>query len=288
MFNLFATRSRIAAACAVVFMIVLMAVPLHGQNPAAGASHLILYAFPAEGRLLAQKMTIEKTDTILGRPVHLGKLADEEVILAESGIGMNNAAMTTQKLIDIYHPRMVIFSGIAGAIDTGVHIGDIVVCRTWSNCDFGYVGKDSFRVDDMPTYNGYRDSIMEMPYFTADSMLFALAKETAISNPAFEKIGDRLPRVLVGGSGVSGNAFIDSRDKRLWLAETFHALVVDMESAAVAQVCTANGTPFIIFRSASDLAGGSGSETARSELDQFFQVAADNSSRVVMEFLSAL
>jgi len=65
-------------------------------------------------------------------------------------------------------------------------------------------------------------------------------------------------------------------------------MTTDMESSSVAQVCIANGIPFIVFRSASDLAGGSGSETAGAELESFFKVAADNSSKVVMEFLKRL
>jgi len=61
-----------------------------------------------------------------------------------------------------------------------------------------------------------------------------------------------------------------------------------MESAAVAQVCVVNGLAFIIFRSASDLAGGSGSETAREEMGQFLEIAAVNSSTLVMQLLRSL
>ena len=87
---------------------------------------------------------------------------------------------------------------------------------------------------------------------------------------------------------MSGNSFIDSIEKRQWLSATFHALVTDMESAAVGQVCTVDALPFVIFRSASDLAGGSGSESAEKELDQFFKIAAANSSKVLVKFLSNL
>jgi adenosylhomocysteine nucleosidase len=65
-------------------------------------------------------------------------------------------------------------------------------------------------------------------------------------------------------------------------------MVTDMESAAVAQVCIANDIPFVIFRSASDLAGGSGSETAQAEMDEFYQIAARNASKVVMAYLAQL
>ena len=69
---------------------------------------------------------------------------------------------------------------------------------------------------------------------------------------------------------------------------TFNALITDMESAAVAQVCAVNDVPFIAFRSASDLAGGSGSDSAKDELREFFKVAATNSSMLVIKFLGSI
>ena len=248
---------------------------------------LILYAFDAEGKLLGSKMAVEKTDTLLGRAVQAGLLEGMDVILSESGIGMTNAAMTTQKLIDTYHPRIVIFTGIAGAIDSLMQIGDIVVCHQWVTHDYGYTGKEGFQPEAIQAYVGNRDSILPVDRFPVDSALLVAAQSIAASGPQLEKIGDRAPKLLVGGTGVSGNAFIDSREKRAWLSQKFSALVTDMESAA--QTCaTANSLTFIVFRSASDLAGGSGSETAGGELQRFFAVAADNSSRVVIEFLSEL
>jgi len=90
--------------------------------------------------------------------------------------------------------------------------------------------------------------------------------------------------VVVGGAGVSGQAFVDNAALRGWLSTAFQAQAVDMESAAVAQVAYANHVPFIAFRSLSDLAGGDpGANQART----FFQLAADNSATVVRAFLAA-
>ena len=63
---------------------------------------------------------------------------------------------------------------------------------------------------------------------------------------------------------------------------------MDMESAAVAHVCLVNDIPVVIFRSASDLAGGSDAVSARDQLDRFFQVAADNSAEILESFLQAI
>ena len=68
------------------------------------------------------------------------------------------------------------------------------------------------------------------------------------------------PRIVVGGAGVSGGAFIDNAAFRSWTFETFGARVLDMESAAVAHVAYANGVPFIAvpqpFRSRGRRRGG--------------------------------
>src|SRR3546814_2623272 len=67
---------------------------------------------------------------------------------------------------------------------------------------------------------------------------------------------DHRPRLLVGGNGVSGQAFVDNAAFREYVFATFKAQVLDMESAAVAMVAYSNTVPFIAFRSLSDLAGG--------------------------------
>ncbi len=274
----------------VVFAFVSLASAAAQAPPRADTSHpyLLLYAFNAEGAAVESQMTVDSTVTILGRPVVYGRLADHPVALAESGVGMTNAAMTTQRLIDRCSPRAVLFTGIAGAIDSSVMIGDIVVCSTWVTHDFGYIGADGFAPGPVKIYQPGIDSIAPITTLTVDRALFATARREAESTIDFDKIGDRTPRLHVGGAGASGNSFIDSKEKRLWLSDTFDAMVVDMESAAVVQVCSVNDVPVIVFRSASDLAGGSGSDTAHDQLSQFFKVAAENSARVLIHFLGYL
>ncbi len=249
---------------------------------------LVLYAFPAEGRLLWQEMTTVKSEKILGRTIHEGTLSGQEIVLAESGVGMTNAAMTTQRLIDLCHPSAVVFTGIAGGIDSTVHIGDIVVCRKWATHDYGYYGAEGFKIWGIGAYYPKADSEAEMSYFPVDSILFEKALAINRDSLKFDSIGNHLPRLKIGGVGVSGNSFIDNVEKRQWLSSNFKAEVTDMESASVAQVCIVNDIPFIIFRSASDLAGGSGSATAQAEMGQFFKNAAANSAQVVKMFLGKL
>jgi adenosylhomocysteine nucleosidase len=249
---------------------------------------LVLYAFTEEGQLLGEKMAIADSVEILGRPVLEGRLSGKEIVLAESGIGMTNAAMTTQRLIDEYDPRAVIFTGIAGAIDSAVNIGDIVICDRWITHDYVYHGVEGPKPRAVGIYSPAADSVIKAAFFEVDSLMFAGTERFSEANASLMRIGDRIPSIWTGGIGVSGNAFIDNADKRIWLQKTFGALITDMETAAVAQVCTVNDVPFIAFRSASDLAGGSGSVSARDELERFFEIAAINSSTLVISFLESL
>jgi len=255
---------------------------------AASSPYLLLYAFDEEGSAIAAQMAVTHTDTILGRVVQSGIASGKSVILAESGVGMTNAAMTAQRLIDQYRPVAVIFTGIAGAIDSSVHIGDIVIASSWVQHDFGYIGAEGFRLHGIRTFDPQQDSVVRLTAFPVDTLLLSAARESSQDALHLDSVGTRKPAVIIGGVGASGNTFIDSQGKRDWLSKNLNAKIVDMESAAVVQVCIANGVPVIVMRSASDLAGGSGSSTAGAELDRFFRIAARNSATLVLRFLEHL
>ena len=123
----------------------------------------------------------------------------------------------------------------------------------------------------------------------ADPAMLATAREVAgkvtLKRCAAERCLAKEPRVVVGGNGVSGQSVVDNAAVRTWAYGAFGAKVLDMESAAVAQVAYVNGTPFIAFRSLSDLAGG---DPGKNQALTFFQLASDNSAVVVRAFLAAL
>jgi adenosylhomocysteine nucleosidase len=244
-----------------------------------------MYAFSAEGKLLKDRVKQVQIDTVLGREAYGGRLENKSVVICGSGVGMTNAAMMTQKLIDRYRPQRIVFSGIAGALDTAVAIGDLVVCSTWVTHDFVYWGRDSIQVQTIWSFSPAEDSIRAFKSFSVDSVLFAAARMTKRDSLSLSSVGRRTPQIHIGGVGVSGNAFVDNKAKRQWLTGHFGALITDMESAAVVQVCHANDVPCLVVRSASDLAGGSDSESAGEQLEQFFKVAASNSAVFVMGLL---
>ncbi len=275
---------------ALLFALILFALALlrcQVQNQSS-RPYLILYALDIEGQVLQAKMSVQTDQRILGRPVTRGKISGIDVVLAESGVGLTNAAMITQKLIDIYLPKGVLFTGIAGAIDENIRIGDIVVCESWATHDYFHHWAAEMHPYGIRIYSPQENSIVRKMFFSVDDSLFKTVEKIARDEISFKKIGESTPKLIVGGIGVSGNAFVDNAEKRIWLNKNFNALITDKESSAVAQVCFVNGVPFIVFRSASDLAGGSGPSSARSELEEFSKVAAINSSILLIKLLESL
>jgi adenosylhomocysteine nucleosidase len=192
--------------------------------------------------------------------------------------------MTAQLLIDRYNPGEIIFTGICGGIDSSNHIGDIVIPDMWATHDYGYYGKDGFIPDSIYVALPGETKESGVLFFEVNKLLLEKAS-SAVQGVELKPIGERIPQIKIGGRGVSGNTFIDQKEKREFLKEKFGAQIVDMESAAVVQVANVNGIPVLVVRSCSDLAGGSGSETAGAELNEFFKVAANNSAEFVLEFL---
>ncbi|MFH1336282.1 MAG: 5'-methylthioadenosine/S-adenosylhomocysteine nucleosidase [Candidatus Zixiibacteriota bacterium] len=268
--------------CLWILLLVFIAfVPSQAQDKKRIA---LMYAFDQEGALLRSKLTLQDSLYIKGRIFWFGKLENRNVIIVNSGVGMTKAAMTAQLLIDRFDPQEIIFTGICGGIDSVNHIGDIVIPDQWATHDYGYYGKDGYVPDSIYVVLPSEDEIKPALFFNVDSTLMERAK-SSVPELNLKPVKERVPQVRIGGKGVSGNSFIDQKEKREYLKNQFDARIVDMESAAVVQVANINGVPVLVVRSCSDLAGGSGSETATEELREFFKVAADNSASFVLDLL---
>jgi adenosylhomocysteine nucleosidase len=245
----------------------------------------VMYAFDAEGQLLRNHMALEDSLFSVGRVFWIGKIADQKVIVVNSDVGMTNAAMTAQLLIDRFEPQEIIFTGICGGIDTANNIGDIVIPKFWVTHDYGLYNQEGFKAGWIRVFVPEKNRPDTVTFFAVDEQLL---KATENVKPKLKPILGRTPKIKVGGNGASGNSFIDQVEKREWLKEKLDAQIVDMESAAVVQVAKINEVPVLVVRSCSDLAGGSGSSTARDEIREFFEKAADNSAGFVLELLKQL
>ncbi|MCY1540128.1 5'-methylthioadenosine/S-adenosylhomocysteine nucleosidase [compost metagenome] len=132
-----------------------------------------------------------------------------------------------------------------------------------------------------------RPGIERKFWFAADPKMLEVARSirnVELANCGAGKCLPRKPQLVVGGNGVSGQAFMDNKAYREYTYKTFQANVLDMETAAVSMVAYSNGVPYIAFRSLSDLAGGGDGEN---EMGTFMSIAADNSAKVMLAFLAA-
>ncbi len=243
----------------------------------------ILGAFGEEVALLKEEMADKQTRTILGLRFLRGNLRGRGVVLAETGVGKVNAAMTVTLLLEHFRPSEVIFTGIAGALSDSFLPGDIVVGERTAQHDLTVLldtGQEKFSVRD--PVSGERNPI----YFACDERLLRLA-EVASERLTLEGVvtsrGKRTPRIRRGVI-ITGDAFVASSSKKRELRDLFQADAVEMEGAAVAQVCYQNGVPILLVRSISDKAD----ESASQDLERFYQVAARNSAKLVIRIVELL
>jgi len=284
-------------------------------NPALGLDKAprlaIISAYAPELEALKAQAHIQKVVVLNGRSVYVGTLAGHQVLLTLSGISMVNAAMTTQALIDHFQVKRIIFSGIAGGVNPSLNIGDVVIPARWSEYQENLFARETapgvfappdwFQVTltnygmlfpqdvDICTARGTPDEETPVVWFPVDPAMLKVATRVAgtvdLDQCTLQEVClGTTPVVRPGGNGVSGPTFVDNASYRDYAWGTWQTDALDMESAAVAHVATVNGVPFIIFRSLSDLAGGGPGEN---EIDIFFQLAADNSAKVIMAFLKA-
>jgi adenosylhomocysteine nucleosidase len=235
----------------------------------------IMGAMDVELALIDESMTVASVDTVCGQAYKVGKIHGIQCVSVRAGMGKVAAAQTAQTLALRYDVDIIIFTGVAGGINPKLRIGDIVISTDVVHHDFGQVFPESFVPFDTL---GFR----------ADSMLIAIAEKSAAS-VRFEPFptairGDSgMPRVVLGRI-ATGDQFISSEKKRAWIEQTFHADCVEMEGAAVAQICAVNDIPFVIIRSLSDLAN----EDADVDFEAFVVYAAKNSNTLVNGILKSL
>ncbi|MEJ6023144.1 5'-methylthioadenosine/S-adenosylhomocysteine nucleosidase [Ramlibacter sp. PS4R-6] len=279
-------------------------------TPRDTARIAVISAFEPELALLASKVVDARRQTINGVEFITGTLQGKPVVLFLSGISMVNAAMNTQLALDRFHVSHIVFSGIAGGVNPELKVGDVIVAQRWTQYLEVLLAREvapgkyqapAF-IDDakLPNFgmihprpvgvrSAGRSGEEKIQFFGADAQLLAIARRAA-ADVKLERCDagrhclDHQPRIVIGGNGVSGAAFVDNAAFREYTFKVFEASVLDMETAAVAHVAYSNRVPFIAFRSLSDLAGGGGGEN---EIATFFQIAADNSARVLLAFLAA-
>jgi adenosylhomocysteine nucleosidase len=213
-----------------------------------------------------------------GRAFHQGRLAGREVVLVLSGIGKVAASTTAALLIDRFQARSLVFTGVAGGLGPGVKVGDVVVAEALLQHD----------MDASPLFPRWEVPLTGRARFAADAGLrasLARACEQVLAQPhvGLAALGLHAPRHHLG-LVVSGDRFVSSAAESAGLRAALpDALAVEMEGAAMAQVCADFGCPLGVLRTVSDRAD----DSAHVDFGRFVaEVAAEYSRDIVLAALA--
>lgn len=188
------------------------------------------------------------------REFWLGDLHGQQVVLGLSRIGKVAAATTATALIEHFTVQRIVFTGVAGALGDAVNIGDVVVAT-------GFVQHD---MDASPLFPRFEVPLYRQSLFACDAGLTALLLDASQATLNAKPGGVRVisppakPAVHLGLI-ASGDRFISTAQSAGGLKLALRAagidpLAVEMEGAAVAQVCHDYGVPFAAVRTISDRA----------------------------------
>ncbi|MGC4013878.1 MAG: 5'-methylthioadenosine/adenosylhomocysteine nucleosidase [Luteolibacter sp.] len=250
-----------------------------GQPPVTA----ILGAFPAEVNILHDQI-MQKKDTVIQRVrFTLGILNGRRVVLASTGMGKVNAAMTTTLALEHFKPQQLLFTGIAGGVDPHLQPGDLVIGTSVAYHDYGTLTPDSLEL--RPTRNPF--TLQDNPLnYICDSGLVRMAfacSQTIHWEKIADGAGGRMPSV-VKGVIVTGDVFVASATATERFRKSQYAAATEMEGAAVGQICWQQQVPFIVIRSLSDNANSH----AAADVRAFYQVAANNSAALVVALAGTL
>ncbi len=226
----------------------------------------ILGAMDEEVALLKASLSDLKETQWKHLTFYEGHLNGIEVILVKCGIGKVAAAIATAVLIEQYAPDAVVNTGSAGGFDQNLNIGDLVIAShvIHHDVDLTHFGYTLGQCAGMPEHYSCDEALIE----TATLAAAEIASQQSTK-----------------GLICTGDAFIGSDDAVAQLRKNFPDMkAVEMEGAAIGQTCHLLGTPFLVIRSLSDIAG----KTSSVSFKEYLDTAAKHSAELVMAMISRL
>src|SRR5699024_2463298 len=213
-----------------------------------------------EIKIILQQMNDYKKHVVANSVFYQGEIANQEVILLQSGIGKVNAAMGTTILIERFQPDIVINTGSAGGFDKALNVGDVVISSEVVHHDVDVTGFD-YELGQVPGMPGT---------FTANPPLIKKIETILQEMEVSSKVG------LIG----TGDVFMNDPERINKVLHYFpEMLAAEMEGAAIAQVCYQYKIPFVIIRALSDIAGTESSVS----FNEFLPLAAKNSANLIIK-----
>ena len=222
--------------------------------------------------LLLEDAVIDHVDTIADVEYHVGSLHGQPVVITRAGIGKIRAASGVTTMLIKYPISKVIFTGIAGGVADETQVLDEVIASRIVEHDYGILTNDGFEWRSGDPGVGDESGI----YYQCDPELVQLAYDAAV-----EVVGKDH---VFKGTIATGDQFIANSKYVEQLRSDYDAYACEMEGAAAAVVCIKYEIPFIVIRSLSDKADGNAHES----YENFGDIAADNSSRIVLKMLDSI
>ena len=220
----------------------------------------IMGAMPEETDRIVELLESCNIIEIGDRKYHSGTINNQEVVVVFSRWGKVAAAATATTLILRFNVSKIIFTGVAGAIDTQLNIGDIIVGQKFFQHD----------MDARPLMNEFEIPLLQKTYFESDADLSKLIYDKINQSDKqnwhiAESLNDKnvlqnTPPNIYLGDIASGDHFFADADSKTKLKQKLPSVsCVEMEGAAVAQVCYEFQIPFAVIRVISDSADGNSS-----------------------------
>ena len=224
----------------------------------------IIGAMESEVTTLIPALT-DHAETKIGIVVyHTGKLDGRDVVIARSGAGKVNAALTAAEMIRTFGAKAIVNTGVAGGLEETLNPEDAVIATDLVQHDY-----DTTPFDPPGCISG----IGQVKIPVDPAMASAAAK-------AARELGMR----VLEGTVASGDQFISDGKKKEWIRDTFGALACEMEGAAIAQACYLLGVRCAVIRTVSDRADG----TADVDFPKFAAHAAALNAKIVRRTLQSV
>jgi adenosylhomocysteine nucleosidase len=203
----------------------------------------ILSALPEEQAGLLALLGNVQSSGRAGREFHYGTIHGKPVVLVYSRVGKVAAATTATTLIEHYGVERIVFTGVAGGLAPHVQVGDVVVGTQYLQHD----------MDASPLFARYEMPLYGRQRFDAQVELCATVCIAARALNHWAR--GQKPMKIHQGLIISGDRFVNSAQEVSQLRAALpDALCVEMEGAAVAQVCYDYAVPFTAVRAISDRA----------------------------------
>jgi len=238
-----------------------LSVPLaHGAEAPSAPAHyrpndviVILGAVPQEIPLFVKAMGNPARQWLWGIPYYRGKIQGKNAVVAITGIGKTNTAMTTTLFITQFKPRLVLMSGTGARINPELRTGDVIVATTTHEHDYGSLTSAGMVYRPI---NGPDDGKEIENAFMPPASLLAKADE-ALANyrgPDVSANGSTYTVKARRGVVSSSDLFGVTQQRIDQLRSLYHTDIMEMESAPLGHVCETLGVPYLIVRAGSNVA----------------------------------